>query len=160
MSSFQRIRRQHPWKPHVKKGRDPLPLRIPQFVGSPGWMVLSHEQDGRPVAWFVDQHDKPTQVKIVMDERLFSDTVIRVTRLSPDVYVAVDLRTLNGVNVFDTKPYAERRALLDELLAEFHSPDLTALMTMDEVPPLTSVRGWETYDDQPGALGVFLPAEE
>jgi hypothetical protein len=31
---------------------------------------------------------------------------------------------------------------------------------MDEVPPLTSVRGWETYDDQPGTLGVFLPAEE
>ena len=123
-------------------------------------MVLSHELVGRPVALFVDQHDKPTPVKIVMDERLCSDTVIRVVRLSPDVYVACDLRTLNGVNMFDTKPYAERRALLDELLAEFHSPDLTALMTMDEVPPLTSIRGWETYDDRPGTLGVFLPAEE
>ncbi len=112
------------------------------------------------MAWFVDQHDKPTPVKIVMDERMFSDTVIRVTRLSPDVYVAGDLRTLNGVNVFDTKSYAERRILLDELLGELHSPDLTALLTMDEVPPLTSIRGWESYDDQPGTLGVFLPAEE
>lgn len=123
-------------------------------------MVLSHESDGRPVAWFVDQHDKPTPVKIVMDERMFSDTVFRVTRLSPDVYVAGDLRTLNGVNLFDTKSYAERRALMDELLGELHSPDLTALLTMDEVPPLTSIRGWETYDDQPGTPGVFLPAEE
>lgn len=154
------MRRQHPWKPHVKKGKDPLPLRIPQFVGSPGWMVLTHESDGSPVTWFVDQHDKPTQVKIVMDERMFSDTVIRVTRLEPDVYAAVDLRTFNGVNVHDTKSYSERRALLDELLAEFHSPDLTAMLSMDEVPPLTSVRGWETYDDNPGTLGVFLPADE
>jgi hypothetical protein len=154
------MRRQHPWKFHAKKRKDPLPLRIPQFVGSPGWMVLSHESNGSPVAWFVDQNDTPTPVKIVMDERMFSDTVMRVTRLSPDVYAAIDLRTLNGVNVHDSKSYAERHVLLDELLGEFHSPDLTALLTLDEVPPLTSVRGWETYDDQPGTPCVFLPAEE
>jgi hypothetical protein len=160
MSSYQRIRRLHPWKPQVKPGKDPLPLRIPQYAGSPGWMVLSHESDGRPCAMFVDARDKATPVSIVMDERMCSDTVIRVTRLSSDVYVACDIRTLNGKDLIDTKSYAERRALLDTLLEEFHTPDLSVLLTYDEVPPLTSIRGWETYDDQPGTLGVFLPAEE
>ena len=160
MSSYQRIRRLHPWKPHVKRGKDPLPLRIPQFAGNPGWMVLSHEADGRPCAMFVDSRDKATPVSIVMDERMCSDTVIRVTQLSADVYVACDLRTLNGTNLFESKSYSERRALLDTLLGEFHTPDLSVLLTYDEVPPLTSIRGWETYDDQPGTLGVFLPTEE
>jgi hypothetical protein len=109
---------------------------------------------------FVDARDKATPVSIVMDERMCSDTVIRVTRLSSDVYVACDIRTLNGKDLIDTKSYAERRALLDTLLEEFHTPDLSVLLTYDEVPPLTSIRGWETYDDQPGTLGVFLPAEE
>ena len=123
-------------------------------------MVLSHEADGKPCAMFVDARDKSTPVSIVMDERMCSDTVIRVTQLSTDVYIACDLRTLNGKDLFETKSYSERRALLDTLLGEFHSPDLSVLLTYDEVPPLTSVRGWETYDEAPGTLGVFLPAEE
>ena len=95
-----------------------------------------------------------------MDERMFSDTVIRVTQLSNTVFLACDIRTLNGKNVFETKSYTERRAFLDELLDEFHSPDLCALLTYDEVPVLTPIRGYETYDDNPGTMGVFLPAEE
>jgi hypothetical protein len=91
---------------------------------------------------------------------MFSDTVIRVTQLSASVFLACDVRWLNGKNLFETLSYSERRAKLDELLEEFHSPDLCALVTYDEVPQLTSIRGWESYDDTPGSLGVFLPAEE
>jgi hypothetical protein len=50
--------------------------------------------------------------------------------------------------------------VLDELLGLVHVPALTALLTYAEVPVLTPVRGWETYDETPGSLGVFLPAEE
>ena len=91
---------------------------------------------------------------------MFSDTVIRVTQVSSDVFIACDIRWLNGKNLFDTMSYSQRRVKLDELLNEFHSPDLTVLLTHDEVPPLTLVRGWESYDENPGSLGVFLPAEE
>jgi hypothetical protein len=83
-----------------------------------------------------------------------------VTRLAADVFLACDLRWFNGVNLFETLSYSERRRRLTELLDLFHSPDLTALLTYEEVPPATPVRGWETYDDRPGTLGVFLPAEE
>jgi hypothetical protein len=90
----------------------------------------------------------------------FSDTVLRVTQISPTVFVACDVRWLNGKNLFETLPYSKRRIVLDELLGSLHVPALTALLTYDEVPVLTPVRGWETYDEQPGSLGVFLPAEE
>lgn len=160
MSSYQRMRRLHPLKPHVKRGKDPLPLRVPQYAGNPGWILLTHDSDGSCVAFFVDHHDKITPVNFILDERVFSDTVLRVTQLSPSVFLACDIRTFNGKTVFDTKSYSERRALLDELLGEFHSPDLCSLLAYDEVPVLTPVRGWETYDDKPGTVGVFLPAEE
>jgi hypothetical protein len=154
------MRRLVPWKPHVKKGKDPLPLRVPQYAGVPGWMLLTRETDGKCVAMFVDHAEAVTPVPIVMDERMFSDTVLRVTRIAPNVFLACDIRWLNGKNVFETMPYSKRHALLDELLALVHVPAMTAVLTYDEVPVLTPVRGWETYDETPGSLGVFLPAEE
>jgi hypothetical protein len=60
----------------------------------------------------------------------------------------------------ETHSYSKRRAVLDELLGAMHVPVLTAVLTLDEVPPLTPIRGWETYDESPGTPGVFLPAEE
>lgn len=129
-------------------------------MGVPGWILLSHEADGKPVAGFVDSRDHWTPLKIVMDERMCSDTVIRVVQLKPDLFVAYDLRTLNGTLLFETLSYAERRAKLRTLLDLFHSPDLVALVDVDDAPAGTLIRGTEWYDDQPGTLGVFLPAEE
>lgn len=158
MSTYQRMRRVTPWKPQVKPGRDPLPLKTPQFAGSPGWILLSHSEKGQPEALFVDQNEKVTPLRIVLDERLFSDTVLRVTRLASDLFVVADIRWLNGKNLFETLNYSERHAKLDEMLSLFHFPDLTALVLPEDVPETTPVRGWETYDDKPGSMGVFLPA--
>lgn len=95
-----------------------------------------------------------------MDERLCSDTVIRVIQLKPGVLLACDIRWLNGICVYEKLPYSARQDLLTNLVEAFHQPDLTALLTYEEVPPTTLVRGWEHYDDEPGSLGVFLPAKE
>ena len=129
-------------------------------MGIPGWILLTHEADGRPVAGFVDSRDRWTPLQIVLDERMCSDTVIRAVQLKPDVFVVYDLRTLNGVNLFERLSYAERRGKLRVLLDIFHSPDLVALVDVDDAPVGTLIRGTECYDDQPGTLGVFLPAEE
>jgi hypothetical protein len=160
MSTYQRMRRETPWKPQLQKGRDPLPLKTPQFAGSPGWILLSHNENGRPEALFVDQNEKATPLHIVLDERLFSDTVLRVTRLAADMFVVCDIRWLNGKNLFETLNYNDRRVKLFELLFMFHFPDLTALVLAEDVPENTPIRGWETYDDKPGSMGVFLPASE
>lgn len=160
MSTYQRMRRVAPWRPQTKKGKDPLPLKTPQFAGSLGWILLTHNSQGHPEALFVDQNEKTTPLSLVMDERLFSDTVLRVTRLAADMYVVCDIRWLNGKNLFETLNYAERHNKIVELLDAFHFPDLTALILAEDVPENTPIRGWETYDDLPGSMGVFLPATE
>ena len=150
-----------PWKPHVKKGsvKDRHLLKVPQYVGNPGWILLTHE-DNQAVAWFVDQRDTPMPIPIVLDERLFSDTVIRVIQLKPSVFLACDIRYLNGLNVYEKLSYESRRVLLESLLQECHHPDLTALLTYSEMPDDASVRGYEQYDNEPGTMGVFIPVKE
>lgn len=144
----------------MKKGNveDRHQQKAPQYVGNPGWVLLTHSEEGDPVALFVDRHEKPLPLRIVMDERLFSDTVIRVVQMKPDVFYACDIRYLNGTCVYDKLNYVARRELLENLLDEFHRTDLTALLT--EVSEDVSVHGWEHYDNEPGTLGVFLPAKE
>lgn len=160
MLPYQRMRRLCPWRPHVKKGsvEDRHHLKIPQYVGNPGWILLTHSEEGKPVALFVDKHEKPVSLPIIMDERLFSDTVIRVIQLKPDVFLACDIRYLNGKFLYDTLPYADRLKKLEDLLDAFHRTDLTALLT--EAPVDSLLHGWEHYDENPGSMGVFLPAKE
>jgi hypothetical protein len=154
------MKRLYPLKQHVRKGVDPLPLKTPQLSGRPGWILLTHDEEGSPVSLFVDSEDRVIPIPVVLDERLFSDTVIRATQLRTSVFLVSDLRYLNGKFVYETMNYEERRAKLGQLIDMFHSPDLTALLTHDEVPSNIPVRGWEHYDDKPGSLGVFLPAVE
>lgn len=159
MLPFQRMKRLYPLKPQVKKGKDPLPLKVPQYVGTPGWIYLTHNERSEPTALFIDAVETVTPVPLILDERLFSDTVLRVTRLSKDVYVVCDLRYLNGLCVFETMSYTQRQERIATLLELFHHPDLTALIGYDGVPANTSIRGWETYDIVPGTLGVFIPTD-
>jgi len=107
---------------------------------------------------FVDRHEKSTILPIILDERLFSDTVIRVVQMKPSEFMACDIRYLNGTNVYEKMNYAARHALLESLLDTFHTTELTALMT--DPPSYTLLHGFECYDDEPGTLGVFLPARE
>ncbi len=109
---------------------------------------------------FVDTKDTQTILPIVMDERLFSDTVFRVVQLGPSVFLVCDIRYLNGRCVYEQMAYTDRRALVETLLDEFHDTDLTALISYAKVPVTSSVRGWEQYDETPGSMGVFLPADE
>jgi hypothetical protein len=95
-----------------------------------------------------------------LDERMFSDTVLRVIRVSPTVLIVCDIRYLNGVNLFETMSFLDRKARLAALLDAFHHPDLTALVLPEDAPHGTLIRGHESYDDAPGTLGVFLPAME
>lgn len=156
------MRRLYPWKPLVKKSpvEDRHHLRKPQFDGRPGWMLLTQDNEGTAQALFVDKSEKPESVSIILDERVFSDTVMRVVRLSKDVFVVYDLKTLNGVHIFETQNYERRQETLRGILEMFHHPDLTALILPEDAPASAILRGYEHYDDQPGTLGAFLPVEE
>ena len=47
-----------------------------------------------------------------------------------------------------------------ELLELFHFPDLVALVTIENAPVGTHIRGQEQYDNVPGTIGVYLPVVE
>lgn len=110
---------------------------------------------------FADGKDAITVLHCVLDERLFSDTVFRAVRLTPLRYIVYDIRYLNGIDVHSIHAYSERQQRIRDLLDEFHSPDLIALETPDQIPEWEfPIRGHEWYDDVPGSVGVFLPAKE
>jgi len=161
--SYRRMKRLFPLKPLVKPGsvEDRHLLKVPQFVGTPGWLLLTHNEAGDPIAMFADHRDRVEIVYLVLDERLFSDTLMRVVRLGPWRYVVYDVPVLNGKTIHETLSYRDRQAKLGELLETFHFPDLIALETPDQVPLWdTPVRGYEHYDESPGTLGVFCPEKE
>jgi hypothetical protein len=157
------MKRLLPLKPLVKPGNAEARhlLKVPQFVGTPGWLLLTHNEAGDPIAMFVDTRERIELVYLVMDERVFSDTVLRVVKLGPWRYVAYDIPALNGKPLLETLSYRQRQEKLAEVLEAFHFPDLIALETPDQVPTWdTPVRGYEHYDEAPGTLGVFCPVKE
>ncbi len=124
-------------------------------------MLLTHNEDSEPVAIFSDRQEKLTVIYLVMDERLFSDTVLRVVRVGPSRFIVYDIRYLNGLNMFEKYGYAHRKQVLSDLLDEFHQRDLVSLELPEDIAEWQyPLRGHEYYDDQPGSLGVFLPVKE
>ncbi len=98
---------------------------------------------------------------MVMDERVFSDTALRVVQIGPTRFLVYDIRYLNGVNLFEKYNYAHRKQVVTEILEEFHQRDLVSLELPEEVSEWQyPLRGYECYDDAAGTLGVFLPAKE
>ena len=161
MSAYPRMKRLYPTRPHVKKGqRQSESYKALQHNGTPGWILLTHDEEERARALFVDFHENVTSLSIILDERICCDTVLRAIRLSPTMYVVNDIRTFNGKNVHETLCFEDRQQMVTTLLELFHHSDLVALIPVDDVPDGTPIRGTEYYDNQPGSIGVFLPAEE
>ena len=132
--------------------------KVPQVNGIPGWLLLSHDEEGRATAIFADaKGQRQENIQLVLDERLCCDTVFRVVKLSPTVFVVYDLLWLNGKQIHSKTAFDDRKAVIIELLETFHSPDFAALIGVDDIPAGTLVRGEEHYDVNPGTLGVFLP---
>jgi len=126
-------------------------------MGTPGWILLTHSEEGIPIALFKDSRDVVTQIRIVIDERLCSDTVFRVVQIAKDQYAVCDIEYLNGTHVFETWNFQTRSTKIQELLDLFHHTDLSALFSVADAPYGTTIRGYESYDDVPGSMGVFLP---
>ncbi len=126
-------------------------MKSPQYRGIPGWLFLTHDEDGVAHAFFEDE-----PVSVIMDERICCDTIFRTVRISKKVFVISDILVLNGEPIHGRKTYEERKVLIAELLDLFHSPDITSFVGIDDVPLGTLVRGYEHYDSLPGSTGIFL----
>jgi hypothetical protein len=128
----------------------------------PGWVVLTHDNQGSAQALFFDAKGVrvPEPIQVIMDHRACSDTIFRAIRLSADIIVLSDIWTWNATIVHSKYPYSKRAQLIADILDMFHSPDLVAFVHPNDLPVGTLIRGQEWYDEQPGTLGVFLPAVE
>jgi len=161
------MNRLYRWRPLARRSQGQPILQhfktVPQYNGIPGWVLLSHDDDGRARASFVDSHGRSEDLSVVMDERVCCDTVFRAIKVSPRVIILHDLWTLNGDTVWSRTDWDMRQTWIRDLLALFHSPDLVALVSLDTVPVGTLIRGYESYDATPGTLGIFtehLPGKE
>ena len=134
---------------------------MPQYSGTPGWIYLTHDVNGNANAYFTTaKGEQPEKLVMVMDERLCCDTILRVVRLAPKSYIVYDLLVLNGTRIHDSLTFAQRQERIAEMLELFHFPDMVALMTIDDAPVGTHVRGYEQYDGVPGTIGVYIPKLE
>jgi len=115
--------------------------------------VLGHDE-GVPRAMWTDGKTEE-RLPIVMDDRLCFDTILRGVRLGPKQIVVYDIWTVNGECVHNKVSFRKRQDILVALLADFHRPDLTALTTIGDAPANALIRGYESYDDMPGTMGVF-----
>ena len=159
---YQRMKVSYRLSPLVRKG-SPIsdPCQVPQHSGNPGWIYLTHTQEGNAYAYFTDSKgERPEKLALVVDERLCCDTIFRVVRLAPKSYIVYDVLVLNGIRIHETLTFAQRQAKIAELLELFHFPDLVALTTVADAPVGTHVRGFEQYDGEPGSIGVYLPVVE
>jgi len=134
---------------------------VTQYSGTPGWIYLTHTEQGNAHAYFTDSKgERPENLALVMDERLCCDTIFRVVRLAPKIYIAYDLLVLNGTRIHETLTFSQRQIKIEDLLELFHHPDFVALIPIADAPVGTHVRGYEQYDEVPGSTGVYLPVVE
>jgi len=126
----------------------------------PGWIILSHNNDGEAQCIFTDMKEtKQENVPVIIDERLCSDTIFRAVKLSRDIFLIVDIYYLNGSFLHGRKNFEERKQIISELLDLFHTTDLAAFFSIDDVPVGTPIRGYEYYDILPGSIGIFVEGE-
>ena len=119
--------------------------------------MLTHDSEGMAHAFFTDQRGEKTQeIELVMDERVCCDTIFRVVRTSPKIFVVYDILVLNGKPMFETLNFETRQQKVLEILDLFHFPDFCALIPPTQLPVDVHVRGYEQYDSFPGTLGVFV----
>lgn len=115
---------------------------------------MGHDDEGVSRVMWTDGKSEE-RLPIVMDERLCFDTIFRCVRLGPKQIVVYDVWTVNGECVHTKVSFRKRQDILVSLLAEFHQPDLTALVSIGDAPANALIRGYESYDDMPGTMGVF-----
>ena len=131
---------------------------MPQGNGAPGWLWLT--RNPIPVAYWIPRQDSavPEPIHIVMDERCFEDTLLRVERTRTHIYIA-DVYMWNGMSLYSSTTFEQRQTYCANLLALYTSCpafETYALLSRADVP---ECRGYEHFVQEKGAKGVFVPVQ-
>ena len=90
----------------------------------PSWIVLSHENNKPICSWITPK--ECVQLPIVLDERLFGDTIFKAVKTS-DGYNIQDVWMYNSSCIYAGSTFKQRSEWLTKILKTFHNPILTRL---------------------------------
>lgn len=163
---LQRLRDLYQWDNclHLSRRGNPsnYKVKVPQTNGIPGWLCLTRDDRGDPIALLVQRRENPKIIKVrcVLDERCFEDSILRVEYTSSSIYLA-DIWMWNASNVFNMTHFAWRQNLLRRIHAELYT-NLPSFQSHEFVlrENITDIRGYEYYNDKIGAYGIFVEYNE
>ena len=148
MSLVNRLRTHYGWTCNFQ-----LESKKPAHQGhNSGWIVLSHENNQPRCSWI--SKTECTQLPIVLDERLFGDTIFKVERTSSNTYNILDVWMYNSSCIYAGTTFKQRSEWLDLVLKMFHNPILTKLthskpnkviILKTAIPDVYSIKGEEGY---------------
>lgn len=128
----------------------------PQGNGIPGWLYLT--RNPKPIAYWIQRVDNPTPVpvRLVLDERCFEETILRVEKTPTHLYIA-DIWMWNGIPIFCNTSFDERQTFLKSVYEELYTscPEFETY-AIQLRSNLKEIRGRELYTNDPGARGIFV----
>lgn len=162
---MKRLQALYGWDPTMRMTRQATkPIRghtvkVPQGSGIPGWLCLT--RDPTPVALWVNRKtpQSPQILRIVMDDRCFEDTILRVEYTPTRLYIA-DVWMWNGIKLFNYTTFAWRKQFLESILMLVYTScpgfeSRAVEMRTEDHQPQLGIRGYEYYTDRIGETGLF-----
>ena len=132
--------------------------KVAQGTGIPGWLCLTRDNASNPAAYWVQRNGSVQILRIVMDERCFEDTILRVEYTPTHVFIA-DVWLWNGIPLFQKKNFAWRQDFLRSIFPLVYTSCPEFESRAIELRNHTSnIRGYEYYTNVVGSLGKFSPA--
>lgn len=162
---MKRLQTLYGWDPSTRMTRQATkPIRgssvkVPQGSGIPGWLCLTRDPaSSAPVALWVPRRvdPKPQVFRVVIDERCFEDSILRVEYTSTHLYVA-DVWMWNGIKMFNRTSFAWRQAYLKDMLSVMYTscPGFESRAVELRGEGMCDIRGYEYYTDRIGETGLF-----
>ena len=146
----------------TRQGKVPseFAVKVPQGVGTPGWLCLTRDEQSKPVSLWIPRREdaQPQILRLVWDERCYEDTILRVEYTATHLFIA-DVWLWNGTRLFEKMKFSDRATFLRNAIPVVYTPCQpfeSRRVTLRDVS--ASARGYEYYTDLPGEKGIYSDA--
>ena len=133
-------------------------FKVPQTTGTPGWIVLTYEND-IPVCVWITPHES-RKLPCIADERICGDTFLRVEKIGENEFAVADIWMYNGNCVFACSTFEQRYNWLKTLLSTFtrcvENVTIDLIHKSDLDFNQIQIRGFECYSNDMNKSGYFV----
>jgi hypothetical protein len=88
-------------------------------VPKSGWIILCFEKNIPCCYWVTTKEQK--QLPIVLDERLFGDTIFKAEQTGKDTYNIIDIWLYNSSCIYAGTSFPQRTNWIQDILSVFHT---------------------------------------